>query len=360
MGAAARARRRRREPQRVVPAVLLLGLALCARLRDPREPALAAGARARPGGGGAPVGVEALEHAAALARRNQADGAPRANRVSCASPPAPRVPPLLHLLRAHARAPRRRAARAGRVGSVTRYRHRRALGPGTASTWTARRSKLSSVPCWTQRCRAAAPSACGPRRYWSRPPVRPPRALRPSRSCCAPRRVCPAAPHSCSLAWLTGRERAQVEVIVHMYVHAGAIAGDAVTAMLRELVLASEPHLRVTALKIVVNAALRTQLLLDWCQTPESEEPEQSEHHELVEGANKDLRSQLLRLTALAFHEELLDAQMSDVAISGVLLLCTDDGNFDQMLRTHLPLEVLAALVSHRYSSLCASPVVGE
>jgi len=270
------------------------------------------------------------------------------------------LPPLLHLLRAHARAPRRRAARAGRVGSVTRYRHRRALGPGTASTWTARRSKLSSVPCWTQRCRAAAPSACGPRRYWSRPPVRPPRALRPSRSCCAPRRVCPAAPHSCSLAWLTGRERAQVEVIVHMYVHAGAIAGDAVTAMLRELVLASEPHLRVTALEIVVNAALRTQLLLDWCQTPESEEPEQSEHHELVEGANKDLRSQLLRLTALAFHEELLDAQMSDVAISGVLLLCTDDGNFDQMLRTHLPLEVLAALVSHRYSSLCASPVVGE
>ncbi len=151
--------------------------------------------------------------------------------------------------------------------------------------------------------------------------------------------------------WLTGAApapaRPQVEVIVHMYVHAGAIAGDAVAAMLRELVLAPEPHLRVTALEIVVNAALRTQLLLEWCHAP-SEEPAHSEHHELVEGANKDLRSQLLRLIALAFREELLDAQMSDVAISGVLLLCTHGGNFDQTLRTHLPLEVLAALVSHR------------
>ena len=73
-----------------------------------------------------------------------------------------------------------------------------------------------------------------------------------------------------------------------------------------------------------------------------------SEHQELVEGANKDLRFQLLRLIALAFHEELLDAQMSDMAISGVLLLCTHDGHFDHMLRTHLPLEALAALVSHR------------
>lgn len=151
------------------------------------------------------------------------------------------------------------------------------------------------------------------------------------------------------LSWLTAAPRGrQVEVIVHMYVYARGLASDAVTAMLRELALAPEPHLRVTALEIIVNAALRTQLLLDWCPARDSEEPAHSETHELVEGANKDLRFQLLRLIALAFHEELLDAQMSDMAISGVLLLCTHDGHFDHMLRTHLPLEALAALVSHR------------
>jgi hypothetical protein len=93
------------EAQRVVPAVLVLGMAGLARLLVPSEPPIEAGARAWPRGADAPVDVAEIQRAAAVARRDQADGTQRAPQVPVyAAPCARAVVPVP-------------ATRAGRVGA---------------------------------------------------------------------------------------------------------------------------------------------------------------------------------------------------------------------------------------------------
>ena len=71
-------------------------------------------------------------------------------------------------------------------------------GSGTASTWTARRSKSSSARCWILRCSTQARSAYGPRRYWSRLPALSDGQLLACSPCPAPIQVA-ALRVSCSL-----------------------------------------------------------------------------------------------------------------------------------------------------------------
>jgi hypothetical protein len=95
----------------------------------------------------------------------------------------------------HVRAPWCPCQRRVPGGSV-RDEETAAGGSGTASTWTARRSKSSSARCWILRCSTQARSACGHRRYWYRLPAL--SALLPCSPCPAPIQV-PALRVLCSL-----------------------------------------------------------------------------------------------------------------------------------------------------------------
>ena len=166
----------------------------------------------------------------------------------------------------------------------------------------------------------------------------------------------------------------QVEVMVHMYVHDGAAAEDAVSTILLELIKSADTHVRVTALEIVVNTALRAQLLLESCSPDDlphnaavahdearpsrdqgyehsADHLDQGLAHEHIRAIVTDLQLQLLRLIAWASEEEALDAHMCETAISSLLLMCTHNGQLDRLLFTHLPLEALCQLVTHARSN---------
>ena len=63
----------------------------------------------------------------------------------------------------------------------------------------------------------------------------------------------------------------------------------------------------------------------------------------------RGLRQQLLRMLEFACQEELLDAPMCEAAVSGVLLLCTRQGQVTAAVSssTTPALEALAALATH-------------
>lgn len=156
-----------------------------------------------------------------------------------------------------------------------------------------------------------------------------------------------------------------------MYTHDVAEAGEAVSTMLQELAQAAHAYVRVMSLEIIVNASLRVQLLLDTplpsFHVPHVSEPGFAVMHidderkqgdaahvlqrEAVEQIVSDLRMQLVRLVAWAFDEQLLDGAMSEASISSILLLCTHNGKWDALVYQHVPLEALAALVTHSCSN---------
>ena len=158
----------------------------------------------------------------------------------------------------------------------------------------------------------------------------------------------------------------QVEVIMHTYIHDGPAARAVVSTMLLEL--ARSPHARVVAVEIVVNASLRAQLLMDHAlplaasahdqivadDDAKCEQQTHCQDHEAALFIVADLRRQLLSLIGAAWQEEILDAHMSEAAVTALLLVCTCNGEFDRLVSQVLPLEALAALVSHTSSNATA------
>ena len=133
-----------------------------------------------------------------------------------------------------------------------------------------------------------------------------------------------------------------VEAIVYKYLHDEAAVADTVWDILRELVQAADVEVRVMALEMVVNAALRAQLCVDTI----SGEPLDPD---VLPRTQRGLRQQLLRMLEFACQEELLDAPMCEAAVSGVLLLCTRQGQVTAAVSssTTPALEALAALATH-------------
>jgi hypothetical protein len=169
----------------------------------------------------------------------------------------------------------------------------------------------------------------------------------------------------------------QVEAIIHNYVLHGPQASEAVRAILRQLSEAPDASVRVMAVEMVVNAALRSQLLLnhDWSTAlsagsghpvahsgdeASSEDGGQADWtaaeqqgSEALALIQHNLRCQFLRLIEDMCRDETLDACVCEASVSALLLLCTHQRKpyMPELLCRELPLEALAALATHCLSN---------